>query len=65
LDKLTDDNQQGEYYITDVPKLMLVDGLEIRALPVLQPIEALSVNTLAQLAEVESVMTKKSDSDAS
>ena len=65
LEKLTDDNQQGEYYITDVPKLMLADGLKIQALPVLQPIEALSVNTLDQLAEVESVMTPKSDSDAS
>ncbi|MCH2182172.1 MAG: NTP transferase domain-containing protein [Mariniblastus sp.] len=65
LGKLTDDNQQREYYITDVPKLMLADGLDIRALPVLQPIEALSVNTLDQLAEVESVMTRKSDSDAS
>ncbi len=65
LGKLTDDNQQREYYITDVPKLLLRDGLDIRALPVLQPIEALSVNTLDQLAEVESVMTSKSDCDAS
>ncbi len=65
LGKLTDDNQQHEYYITDVPKLLLGDGLDIRALPVLKPIEALSVNTLDQLVEVESVMTRNSDSNAS
>lgn len=65
LARLTDDNQQHEYYITDVPQLLLDDGLDIRALPVLQSIEALSVNTLDQLAEVESVMTRNSDSDAS
>ena len=65
LGRLTDDNQQNEYYITDVPKLMLEESLNIQALPVLKPIEALSVNTLDHLAEVESVMTRNSDSDAS
>ena len=65
LGRLTDDNQQNEYYITDVPKLMLEESLKIQALPVLKPIEALSVNTLDHLAEVESVMTRNSDSDAS
>lgn len=56
LDRLTDDNNQKEYYITDLPGIMLKDGEDVRALPVLKPIESLSVNTLDQLSKVEQVM---------
>ncbi len=56
LDCLTDDNKQKEYYITDLPGIMLEDGEDVRSLPVLKPIESYSVNTLEQLAEVEQVM---------
>jgi bifunctional UDP-N-acetylglucosamine pyrophosphorylase / glucosamine-1-phosphate N-acetyltransferase len=56
LDQLTDDNQQREYYITDVPAILLRAGEDVRALPVLKPIEALSVNTVEQLAEVEAAI---------
>lgn len=56
LDCLTDDNRQKEYYITDLPKIMLAKGQDVRALPVLQPIEALSVNTVEHLAAVEIAM---------
>jgi bifunctional UDP-N-acetylglucosamine pyrophosphorylase/glucosamine-1-phosphate N-acetyltransferase/UDP-N-acetylglucosamine pyrophosphorylase len=53
LDRLTNDNRQGEYYITDVPGLLLSQGRIVEALPVLQPCEALSVNTLDDLHSVE------------
>lgn len=53
LARLTNDNQQGEYYITDIPGLLLNDGWDVRALPVLQPCEAFSVNTDEDLARVE------------
>ncbi len=53
LDRLTDDNRQGEFYITDVPGIMLRDGLAVRALPVLKPCEAYSVNTVEDLQRVE------------
>ena len=56
LDRLTDDNRQKEYYITDVPGIMLSDGEDVRALPVLKPIEALSVNTVEHLAAVEEAL---------
>jgi bifunctional UDP-N-acetylglucosamine pyrophosphorylase/glucosamine-1-phosphate N-acetyltransferase len=56
LDNLTDDNTQKEYYITDVPGILLANNEEVRALPVLNPIEALSVNTVEHLAEVERAM---------
>lgn len=56
LDRLGNDNQQNEYYITDLPAIMLADDEDVRALPVLQPIEALSVNTVDQLQAVEKAM---------
>ena len=51
---------KGEYYITDVPGIMLGQGLTVEALPVLQPCESLSVNTPAQLADVEQEMRRLS-----
>jgi len=56
LDRLGSDNSQNEYYITDVPAIMLSDNEDVRALAVLKPIEALSVNTVEHLAAVEQAM---------
>jgi bifunctional UDP-N-acetylglucosamine pyrophosphorylase/glucosamine-1-phosphate N-acetyltransferase/UDP-N-acetylglucosamine pyrophosphorylase len=56
LDSLRRDNAQGEYYITDVPGLLKAAGKNVRALPVLQPCEAMGVNTLGELAAVEQSM---------
>jgi len=60
LDSLTDDNKQKEYYITDLPSVLLGNHEDVRALPVLKPIEALSVNTLEHLADVERAMAEMS-----
>ncbi|MEM7782860.1 MAG: NTP transferase domain-containing protein [Planctomycetota bacterium] len=60
LDSITSDNKQQEYYITDVPGILLNKGEDVRALPVLKPIEALSVNTVEHLAEVEKIMREQS-----
>ena len=59
LDKLTDDNRQKEYYITDIPGILLSEKEDVRALPVLQPIEALSVNTVEHLAKVEAALKEQ------
>ena len=56
LDQITSDNKQQEYYITDLPAILLKEGHDVRALPVLKPIEALSVNTVEHLADVEAAM---------
>jgi bifunctional UDP-N-acetylglucosamine pyrophosphorylase / glucosamine-1-phosphate N-acetyltransferase len=56
LDYIRPDNDQGEYYITDVPKVFISRGLEVRALPVLLPCEALSINNFDELAVVEAEM---------
>ena len=61
LDSLTDDNKQKEYYITDLPKIMMDNDEDVRALPVLTPIEALSVNTVEHLADVEKAMKEMSN----
>jgi bifunctional UDP-N-acetylglucosamine pyrophosphorylase/glucosamine-1-phosphate N-acetyltransferase/UDP-N-acetylglucosamine pyrophosphorylase len=53
LDQLRSDNAQREYYITDCPEILLRAGRKVLALDVLDPSEALSVNTLEDLRVVE------------
>jgi len=61
---LRNENQQGEYYLTDVPSILLSEGKDVRALPVLQPREALSVNTPDELRMVEIEMNRMGVIDA-
>lgn len=56
LGELSSDNQQGEYYLTDCAEILRRQGRSVEALPVLQPCEALSINTREQLNEVEMKM---------
>jgi UDP-N-acetylglucosamine diphosphorylase/glucosamine-1-phosphate N-acetyltransferase len=58
LEKLTNDNRQGEYYLTDCPGIMKKEGKDVRALPVLDPCEALSINTIDDLKVVEDEMRR-------
>jgi bifunctional UDP-N-acetylglucosamine pyrophosphorylase/glucosamine-1-phosphate N-acetyltransferase len=59
LDQLTNDNRQQEYYVTDCPAILREQGADVRALPVLKPCEALSVNTIEDLAAVEAEMQRQ------
>jgi bifunctional UDP-N-acetylglucosamine pyrophosphorylase/glucosamine-1-phosphate N-acetyltransferase/UDP-N-acetylglucosamine pyrophosphorylase len=59
LEDVDTTNRQGEYYLTDVPGILLKRGLDVRALPVLRPCEALSVNTVEHLAIVEAEMRRR------
>lgn len=52
LPRLSDDNAQGELYLTDVLAIAVGDGRDARALALADPGEGLGVNTLSQLAEV-------------
>jgi bifunctional UDP-N-acetylglucosamine pyrophosphorylase/glucosamine-1-phosphate N-acetyltransferase len=56
LDRLDNDNQQGEFYITDCPGILKADGLDVQALAVLKPCESLSINTVDDLRIVENEM---------
>jgi bifunctional UDP-N-acetylglucosamine pyrophosphorylase/glucosamine-1-phosphate N-acetyltransferase/UDP-N-acetylglucosamine pyrophosphorylase len=57
LDRLQADNAQKEYYLTDCPGLLLRAGKRVDALPLLTPIETLSINTPDELAAVEAALT--------
>jgi bifunctional UDP-N-acetylglucosamine pyrophosphorylase/glucosamine-1-phosphate N-acetyltransferase/UDP-N-acetylglucosamine pyrophosphorylase len=56
LDQLQPNNKQGEYYLTDCPGILHREGKRVEALPVLKPCEALSINTIDELAQVEAEM---------
>ena len=58
LPLLGDNNKQGEYYITDCPAILKSQGKAIRAEAVLEPCEALSVNTVEDLQAVEDEMRR-------
>jgi bifunctional UDP-N-acetylglucosamine pyrophosphorylase/glucosamine-1-phosphate N-acetyltransferase/UDP-N-acetylglucosamine pyrophosphorylase len=56
LGELRADNAQKEYYITDAPGVLRAAGKDVRALPVLQACEVLSINTVEELQAVERAM---------
>ena len=58
LDGLTTANAQAEYYVTDCPALLREAGKRVDALAALQACEALSINTMEDLAAVEAEMKK-------
>ena len=58
LDKIRANNAQREYYLTDCPSVLLQAGREVRALDVLQPCEALSINNIDELRAVEAEMQR-------
>jgi bifunctional UDP-N-acetylglucosamine pyrophosphorylase/glucosamine-1-phosphate N-acetyltransferase/UDP-N-acetylglucosamine pyrophosphorylase len=58
LGKLTNENRQREYYITDAPGILKLAGKTVVAWPILQPCEALSINSVEELRQVEDEMGK-------
>jgi bifunctional UDP-N-acetylglucosamine pyrophosphorylase / glucosamine-1-phosphate N-acetyltransferase len=58
LDLLKNENRQKEYYLTDCPGILRGEGKLVEALPVLEPCEALSINTLEELSLVEAELRK-------
>jgi bifunctional UDP-N-acetylglucosamine pyrophosphorylase/glucosamine-1-phosphate N-acetyltransferase len=53
LSRLSNDNAQGEYYLTDVVKWAVQDGVSVLAHRINDPVEVAGVNSPAQLAELE------------
>ncbi|MFN7990052.1 MAG: bifunctional UDP-N-acetylglucosamine diphosphorylase/glucosamine-1-phosphate N-acetyltransferase GlmU [Thermoanaerobaculia bacterium] len=53
LPRLTDDNAQREYYLTDVLGLAVEEGIGVVAIPVDDPAEVQGVNSRLELAEVD------------
>lgn len=50
LAALTNDNAQGEYYITGIPEAVARDGGQVAVVEVMDPIEVSGINTPIQLA---------------
>jgi len=49
--KVGNKNAQGEYYLTDVPEILLAEGLRVQAVAAGSADEVLGVNTFAELAD--------------
>jgi bifunctional UDP-N-acetylglucosamine pyrophosphorylase/glucosamine-1-phosphate N-acetyltransferase len=59
IGQLRNDNAQGEYYLTDVVKLALADGIQAEGVKLEHAWEALGVNSRAQLAHLERVYQRE------
>jgi bifunctional UDP-N-acetylglucosamine pyrophosphorylase/glucosamine-1-phosphate N-acetyltransferase len=59
LRKLSTDNAQGEYYLTDLLSMLRKSGKRVGALIVEDPVEALGVNSRSELASVEEVIQRR------
>ena len=53
LARLTNDNAQGEYYLTDIVRLAVADGAEVAAVATADKLQVDGVNSPVQLAELE------------
>ena len=53
LARLTNDNAQGEYYLTDVVAMAVDDGVPVVAHCIADPVQVAGVNSPLQLAELE------------
>lgn len=60
LKHLNNDNTQNEYYLTDVPAILLAGGARVGILRRDMGDEILGVNTLAQLEQAEEIMHGRS-----
>ncbi|HVZ94518.1 MAG TPA: NTP transferase domain-containing protein [Phycisphaerales bacterium] len=49
----------NEYYITDVPELLLKAGKRVEVIPAVPPEDVLSINTLEELAKVDAIFRSR------
>ncbi len=56
LERVERNPASGEYYITDVPALLLGAGRRVEVIEAVPPEDVLSINTLGQLAEVDAIL---------
>ncbi len=53
LGRLSNDNAQGEYYLTDVIAMAVADGVAVHGTKAQNPVEVMGINDRKQLAEAE------------
>ena len=59
LERVTNDNANGEYYVTDVPALLLSDGKRVSVIDAVPAEDVLSINTPEHLAEVDRILRER------
>ncbi|MGL6174248.1 MAG: bifunctional UDP-N-acetylglucosamine diphosphorylase/glucosamine-1-phosphate N-acetyltransferase GlmU [Cellulosilyticaceae bacterium] len=59
LSKITNNNVQKEYYLTDTVEILLANGYQVDAIPITQIEDILGVNSKEQLAELTAIMRKR------
>lgn len=59
LERVERNESTGEYYVTDVPRLMMEEGLTVEVIDAVPPEDILSINTPEQLAEVDRVFRSR------
>ena len=59
LSKITPNNAQREYYLTDIISVARADGLKVDAFMYAKPQEILGINTRVQLSELENILLDK------
>jgi bifunctional UDP-N-acetylglucosamine pyrophosphorylase / glucosamine-1-phosphate N-acetyltransferase len=59
LDRLTTENAQAEYYLTDMVEIFNAEGLTVSAASTDDPRETIGVNSRIQLAEATKVMQRR------
>ena len=64
LGRVQRNEASGEYYLTDVPGLLLSDGESVAVIDAVPPEDVMSINTPQQLAEVDRVYRARSGTGA-
>jgi len=59
--KLSTNNAQGEYYLTDMIKIAAEQGKKVISIPVSETSEAQGINTQEQLKEAEKILLSRQD----
>lgn len=59
LSKITNDNAQNEYYLTDTIEILLNEGHNVDAIAITDATDILGVNSRVQLAEVTKIMQER------
>jgi bifunctional UDP-N-acetylglucosamine pyrophosphorylase / glucosamine-1-phosphate N-acetyltransferase len=59
LEKITKDNKQGEYYLTDAVKLLRDRNLPVWGMVTPDPIETLGINSPEELKKMEKILLKR------
>ncbi len=64
LDEVQTQNSLGEYYITDVPAILKGHGKKVEVVEAVPPQDVLSINTPAQLQEVDAILRRRLASES-